>query len=182
MNSNEKVYARIGFRKGLPNVGSKASQIVAIAEIHSLSGQMPYFALTSEIRIGREIDSCGMNHEAIAEHFPQLAKFLKWHLVSPEGPMHYLANAAYWLKESNFENLKSTIVYGALDSDATVDLEQIHPNDLGAFLRNRLPALLDAWRKDMSELFSDSNGKGYVDVAALAGIGIHAQREQETGT
>lgn len=40
-------------------------------------------------------DSCGMLHEDIAKHFPDLVPFFKWHLCSADGPMHYLANTLY---------------------------------------------------------------------------------------
>lgn len=39
--------------------------------------------------------SGGCCHEAIAQHFPELAHLIKWHLCSSDGPMHYIANTAY---------------------------------------------------------------------------------------
>lgn len=40
-------------------------------------------------------ESCGCVHEDIARAIPALAPFIKWHLVSTDGPMHYGANAVY---------------------------------------------------------------------------------------
>jgi|TARA_R100001530_G_scaffold31707_2_gene24883 hypothetical protein len=40
-------------------------------------------------------DSCGCIHDDIAKHFPKLAPFIKWHLTSADGPMHYIANTVY---------------------------------------------------------------------------------------
>lgn len=40
-------------------------------------------------------DSFGCIHEQIAEHFPDLAPFIKWHLTSTDEPMHYVANTVY---------------------------------------------------------------------------------------
>lgn len=37
----------------------------------------------------------GADHEAMAKHFPKYAKYIKWHLVSSDGPMHYLSNTIY---------------------------------------------------------------------------------------
>jgi len=37
----------------------------------------------------------GCCHDEIAKHFPELAPFLKWHLTSSDGPMHYVANTAW---------------------------------------------------------------------------------------
>lgn len=34
-------------------------------------------------------------HEEVAKHFPELAPFIKWHLTSSDGPMHYLGNVTY---------------------------------------------------------------------------------------
>lgn len=39
--------------------------------------------------------SCGCVHEEIEKTFPELAPFLKFHLSSPSGPMHYIANGLY---------------------------------------------------------------------------------------
>ena len=39
--------------------------------------------------------ACGCIHEEISKHFPELKLFIKWHLTSTEGPMHYLGNTLY---------------------------------------------------------------------------------------
>ena len=44
------------------------------------------------------LGSCGCIHEEIAEHIPELAPFIKWHLTSTDGPMHYVANTMYHAK------------------------------------------------------------------------------------
>lgn len=38
---------------------------------------------------------CGCIHEEIAVAFPELAPFIKWHLISTDGPMHMVANTIY---------------------------------------------------------------------------------------
>ena len=60
------------------------------------------FAITGEIwraknrqPIGRDCESCGCIHDDIAKHLPELAPYIKWHLVSSDGPMHYIANTVY---------------------------------------------------------------------------------------
>lgn len=60
------------------------------------------FAVTGEVwrakngqPIGRDCESCGCIHEDIANHLPELAPYLKWHLVSSDGPMYYIANTVY---------------------------------------------------------------------------------------
>ncbi len=44
-------------------------------------------------------ESGGCVHEVIAEHIPELAPYIKWHLCSSDGPMHYIANTMYWASE-----------------------------------------------------------------------------------
>jgi len=39
--------------------------------------------------------SGGCIHDDIAKHVPELATYLKWHLCSTDGPMHYIANTVY---------------------------------------------------------------------------------------
>lgn len=134
--------------------------------------QDPHFSVTGsidELRGGRwREDSGGMLHEDIARHFPQLEPYLKWHLVAwPEGPMHYLANAQYWWEKmagvskwppqpgepDPAEAFASTVVWGALPDGEGVP--PTGPDDwprVEAWLRDRLPALMELFRADMEAL------------------------------
>lgn len=122
------------------------------------------------------MNACGCCHDEVAKYFPELAPFLKWHLCGTDGPMHYLANALYWAGHKgwrdgkpgnppNLEYLKSTIAYGALQSDAQFDLaaflyregEKPQCNEnaadiLGAWLIQRREALLEAFKRDVESL------------------------------
>jgi hypothetical protein len=57
------------------------------------------FSITGDIdrkgTYGWEDDAGGCLHDEIAKHFPKLKPYIKWHLVSSDGPMHYLANTLY---------------------------------------------------------------------------------------
>lgn len=54
------------------------------------------FAITGEIwQRRRGVVTCGCIHDEIAKHFPKLKPFIKWHLMSSDGPMHYVANSLY---------------------------------------------------------------------------------------
>ena len=125
------------------------------------------FAITGEIfrpSRYRDCEASGCLHDEIAKHFPKLAPLIKWHLMSTDGPLHYVENARYWAgyytrwcdgvegSPPNMENLKSTIVYGALPEDKDFDLSTMDDNDLQAFLCNRLPALLKAFKGDIEAL------------------------------
>lgn len=59
------------------------------------------FSITADIKEklknGRGVWSGGgCCHEEIAKHFPELAPFIKWHLFSSDGPMHYPSNTLYY--------------------------------------------------------------------------------------
>jgi hypothetical protein len=52
------------------------------------------------------LNSCGCIHDEIAEHFPELAPFIKWHLTSTDAPMHYVANAVYHAGDRDCHGLR----------------------------------------------------------------------------
>lgn len=37
-------------------------------------------------------------HELIAEHFPELSRYIKWHFMNSDWPMHYIPNTLYWAR------------------------------------------------------------------------------------
>ena len=43
----------------------------------------------------------GCQHEEIKKHFPELAKYIKWHLCGTDGPMHYIANTLYFAGDAD---------------------------------------------------------------------------------
>ncbi len=47
----------------------------------------------------------GANHEEVRKYFPQLAKYIKWHLMGSDGPMHYIANSLYFARVRENMNL-----------------------------------------------------------------------------
>lgn len=98
------------------------------------------------------LGSCGCLHEEIARRFPELAKYIKWHLVSSDGPLHYIENARYHNRKHEIEWLKSTIVYGSVPSDSNFNIADIDDDDLRAFLRNRLSELMQVFQAAVEEL------------------------------
>lgn len=103
------------------------------------------FAITGEIRLPghRDIEAGGMIHEEIARVFPELQPFLKWHLTSTDGPMHYIANTVYWAEQGNLENARSSAVW----PDAT--LEDLKDKQK---LAARLPVLLAEFQQAVESL------------------------------
>lgn len=64
------------------------------------------FAVTADIWIGGRWAAGGCCHRDIEERAPALAPLLKWHLVSTDGPMHYLANTCYHASDKDHRGLR----------------------------------------------------------------------------
>jgi hypothetical protein len=99
----------------------------------------------------------GCLRDEIAQHIPELAKYIKWHLCSSDGPLHYIGNTAYWAGQRGFTtgnpggppnltHARSTAIW----PDAT-DEELLAPG-LEDRLKARLPALLEDFQLAMESL------------------------------
>lgn len=64
-------------------------------EIYETGGSARDGFLTHKCGRHLPMSSCGCVHDDIAKHIPELAPFIKWHLTSTDGPMHYIANTVY---------------------------------------------------------------------------------------
>jgi hypothetical protein len=100
------------------------------------------FSITGDVYVGRRLDTCGCIHDLIAEHFPELREYIKWHLVSTDGPLHYIDNSLYWVKEGNLDHARSSAVW----PDAEV--EDITEENL----QERLPALMADFKAAVESL------------------------------
>jgi hypothetical protein len=87
--------------------------------------------------------ACGCLHEEVARHFPELAPLLRFHLVSADGPLHYVANTGFWVERGNLKYARSSAVW----PDAT--LEQLADVDA---LKARLPSILADLRAAVGSL------------------------------
>ena len=108
------------------------------------------FAITGEIYIPgrRDCEACGCLHDYIARVFPELAPFIKWHLTSSDGPMHYIENTLYWVKLRNFDFARSAAVWPeATDADLCWVAEELKEKLLA-----RLPALMAQFKSDIESL------------------------------
>lgn len=54
----------------------------------------------------RWMQSCGCLHDEIIKKFPELAKYIKFHLCSTDGPMHYVANTIYHASDKDCWGLR----------------------------------------------------------------------------
>lgn len=100
----------------------------------------------------------GCIHEEIAKWFPELKPLIKWHLCSSDGPTHYIANTVYlagdkdcWGKKGKERELRAARRV-AIWPDATDKELCLEPQELKKALENRLPGLLEEFRKAIEEL------------------------------
>jgi hypothetical protein len=106
------------------------------------------FAITGEFyenqrEINRDDPSmCGCCHDELSKVFPEIKHLIKWHLVSSDSPMHYIANTTYHASQGALDYARNTAIW----PDAT--LEQLLDKDA---LQARLPALMSEFRKDVEE-------------------------------
>lgn len=155
---------------------------------------LPYLSITGEV-YGREpvrgekritisgksfwLHSCGQVRDAVAETFPAIAPFLRWHLANAKGPMHYRENGIYWAEQlfgvSEWPRrpydpdpgpcFASTVVLGAVAGDAMPAAPPLLDGDVdkaagrvlvrehvGAWLDARRDALLAAFHADLARL------------------------------
>ena len=90
---------------------------------------------------GRDVGG-GCCHELIVEVMPEMAEFIKWHLVSTDGPLHYLANTLYHLKEGKLEWARNSAVW---PDAGEMDITE-------ANLLARLPALMKEFKAAIEKM------------------------------
>lgn len=64
-------------------------------ELYDRSDRIPEASVKNSSGKTLWLGSCGCIHEEIVKRFPELAPLIKWHLVSSDGPIHYVANSLY---------------------------------------------------------------------------------------
>jgi len=104
------------------------------------------FAITGEIREQgkyKVCEVCGCIHDEIGEYFPEFKHLMKWHLVSSDGPMHYIVNTLYWSRGRDLKNARLCAIW----DDAT--LEQLQSE---TELKKRLPKLMKEFKKDIEAI------------------------------
>ncbi len=94
-------------------------------------------SVTADYYEGGRLVSCGCMHDDIRKAMPELQDAIKFHLCSTDGPMYYIANTLYWIKEGNLDHARSTAIW----PDA--DLADFTRDNLEA----RLPGLMKEFRR-----------------------------------
>ncbi|RWO06327.1 MAG: hypothetical protein EOS07_22070 [Mesorhizobium sp.] len=117
------------------------------------------FAITAEIRDprmrrDRGIVACGCLHDEIAKTFPELAPLIRWHLVSIDGPMHYIANTVYMASNrDHFGKLKGEVA-------ATETVVRFGDNPISHRLKKAFLAFLQS--------AAEHNGRDRFDFEVIA--------------
>lgn len=88
-------------------------------------------------------DRGGCIHDEIAKHFPEFKHLIKWHSMTSEAPLHYIANTLYHANESLKYNF-------TIDSKNKL-VQSLHMFNVPAdFLTNN-----DAYKSNLQKVFID---------------------------
>jgi hypothetical protein len=78
-------------------------------------------SITADVYVNKSLKTliaCGTMPAMVSRVFPELAPYVKWHLTSSDGPLHYIANTLYHVKMGAFDHARSTAVWpDASDND-----------------------------------------------------------------
>ncbi len=91
----------------------------------------------------RHAMSFGCLHDDIKKYFPEYAHLIKYHLCSEDGPLHYVANTTYHMKQGALQYARSCAIGEDLTVNQLLDID---------FLYGRLPDLMTGFFNNMKEL------------------------------
>jgi hypothetical protein len=105
------------------------------------------------------LGSCGCLHEEIKTLFYEFTPYLRFHLCSTDGPLHYIENSLFWAGKKGFcngdpgdppnlENFRSTAIW----PEVTASIFDCTESDIVAQLYSRLPALMADFRRTVETL------------------------------
>lgn len=92
------------FRKSWTDGAHDMTLVVKVRHDDSCGNGHNSFAITGSLYDGkplceRNLLTCGCIHDEIVKHMPELAKYIKWHLSSTDGPMYYVENTLYHARQ-----------------------------------------------------------------------------------
>jgi hypothetical protein len=108
------------------------------------------FAITLAIYSGKttatRMIAAGCQHDLVVKHFPAYKHLIKWHAVSSDEPMYYVANTVYHAEQGNAAYAASTAVWPKLETNTALLSD---PIALTAALTTRLPALMAEFKEEL---------------------------------
>lgn len=112
------------------------------------------FAMTADIKGPRGVWLAGgCCHDEIAKAFPELATLIRWHLVSTDGPMHYVANTVYLAGDRDYNGKRLGEV------SATETVVRFGDNPISHKLKKKFLAFLQS--------AAEHNGRGRFDFEVI---------------
>ena len=109
------------------------------------------FAITGTLheklpRRDKNLIVCGCVHDEIIKHAPEYAHLIKWHHMSSDEPMFYLANTLYHVENREFDKARRCAIWPeATDEELTSD-------NLKELLVARLPNLIEEFKRVVESL------------------------------
>ncbi|MDD5540949.1 MAG: hypothetical protein PHG61_09690 [Candidatus Marinimicrobia bacterium] len=105
---------------------------------------------STELSTGKRrwLGSWGCLHGKIKKVYPEMAKYIKWHSVSSDGPMYYIENTMYDIEQGDLDAARATAIW---PEASTVDLCREH-STVVADLNARLPGLMEEFKAAIEEL------------------------------
>ena len=102
------------FSKDVIEDGEKVTKYVKIQYDDTCKNGHNTFSMTcdtykytpSYCKYDRYFLSGGCDHDSIIKYFPKLKKYVKWHLVSTDSPLHYIANTVYHASDKDCYGLR----------------------------------------------------------------------------
>jgi len=70
----------------------------------------------------------GCMHDDIVAVFPEFADLVRFHLVSDDGPLHYVANTLFHAREGNLKYARSTAVAPNASLEELQDMDFLEAN------------------------------------------------------
>lgn len=143
--------------------GDKAVLTVTVRYDDQCENGHNTFSITGAITVGNRIVASGSLHDDIVRVFPELAPYVKWHLTSTDGPLHYEANTLFWLGYDGYcdgkahspphlENARRCAVWPDMPDNMLVTSGVFSRSDVIKQLAFRLPTLMADFQEAVDSL------------------------------
>lgn len=101
----------VEIEKTINHEGRQRDMVVKIRHDDECGNGHNTFAITADIytkdrRDDNAFISGGCIRDEIAKHFPELKKYIKWHLCSTDEPMYYVENTTYHASDKDCHGLR----------------------------------------------------------------------------
>jgi len=109
--------------------GASCTLVVTIRHDDQCGNGHNTFSVTADLREGRG-QSCGCLHEEIAQRMPELASYIKWHLCSTDGPLHYVPNTVYHASNRDCWGLRKGEFRQSIDKQSGLPIWELSLDDM----------------------------------------------------